>query len=141
MEQRGAAPFIFLPHRFDDAIICHADFVPACQLGYECYEWYEDFVDCVSTWQGIEASLVNDMCRRYDSRERIWGVPSLPGRVGFCLGWLSALACIDRRLALQGLDLLSDMISYQYQEEVGSGLEPLMALPGLLSAAWREGRR
>src|SRR5579885_711042 len=94
------SPVLLLDARFDASITDCSWFRDACSDGFEHYfeEVYEAdesgdvVVDRVYTWREVEREIVEHVTRRYDAAERFYGVPCLPFRAGFMLGWLSALA-------------------------------------------------
>lgn len=129
--ESSALPFALLPHQFDAFISQHADFASACQWGFEWYcEDTGEFGD-IATFYDVQSFLAFEVRRRYDHVDAYFGVLSLPRRAGYCLGWLSGLARVHRDLALLGLDLLSSLVSCQYQEEIRRGFNPLVDIPGL----------
>lgn len=117
-----------LPCQLDASILEHPDFFPACSGGFDtCEEW---FGDLPSTFDEMRDFVLFDVRRRYDCQELVYGVPSLPFRVGFCLGFLSAFVHSSRDLALFGVACLSRQVPLQYQEEVERGFDPLSGVPG-----------
>ena len=117
----------FLPHQLPEFISGHADFDSACWSGAECYmEDYEDFDP-----RDVRAFVKDNAGRRFNSAEALYGVSSLPCRVGFCLGWLSALACTHPDFAASGLAYLTSLVPVQYQKEIDRGCNPLVEVPGL----------
>ncbi len=136
------SPVLLLDARFDASYTDHADFASACRSGFEGFfeqvdealeGEYEGFsVVGVPSWEYVEQSLRENVLRRYDRHERLIGVTSLPWRVGFYLGWLSALALMDRSFALRGLAVLQELAVRQQKEEQARGYNPYASIEGLI---------
>jgi hypothetical protein len=111
---------LLLPVCFDASITSHADYAPAVCDGFD--EYFEDmwnvsgtdlvFVDRFYSWDEVRREIVEGVVPRNDLREQFYGLPSLAWRVGFAVGWLSALALTDRALALRGLDWLVQWVNH-----------------------------
>ena len=117
---------LLLPHTFDTSIIVHEDFLSSCQEGFDAYfdnmleqdrEGYVFFVDHFYSWDEVQSFLLQNAFPNPNEVKLAalyrHELTSLPFRVGFCLGWLSALALTDRALALQGLAFLAYLVSLQ----------------------------
>jgi hypothetical protein len=129
--ENSALPFVLLPHQIDVSISGHPDFALGCQSGFEWYcESGADFPPASSPCR-MQAYVAFEVCRHYRPGEIIFGVHSLPYRAGFCLGWLSGLACVRRDLACLGVGYLPLVVSCAYQDEVQRGFDPLVAVPGI----------
>jgi hypothetical protein len=124
----NGVPVALLPCQLDQSISGHGDFVSGCQFGVETFEDLG-----FSTPNDVQDFVVSEVRRRYSDAERVWGVPSLPWRVGYCLGFLSVLAGVRSDLAWIGLGFLSSLVPCQYREEAHRGYNPLAFLPGLRS--------
>jgi hypothetical protein len=140
LENMLYSPALLLDGRFDASFVDHADFGVACRVGFEA--WIEEtfgydehgqlVLDRASyTQREVGDVLVANVCRRYDGGEAFFGVPSLPWRAGFLLGWLSALALLDAALAVRCVGILSDVVLLQKYEEEQRGYNPYVCLEGL----------
>jgi hypothetical protein len=112
--------------QLDNTILGHVDFDQSVLDGVEGY-----VDDSAADLDEVRAFVQWQVCRRFNPAEAVYGVSSLPCRVGFCLGWLSTLACTRSDLALSGLDLLSSLAQTQYYVEIQHGCNPLVAVPGV----------
>ena len=125
------SPALLFDAGLDASITDHPDFSDACRDGFRDFVWdmYEDgkegngvFVSRSYTYPEIEREIVLGVARRYDAGEQFFEqkcgyFPSLSLRTGFMLGWLSALALIDRPLALRGVRLLGLLAPSCQREE------------------------
>jgi len=129
--QNNSSSFALLPHQLEAFISDHPGFGPGCQSGYEWYvERYGDRDESFDL-DRVCVLVEYEVCRHYRPSEAIFGVFSLSYRVGFCLGWLSALAIGHRDLAVLGLDYLSSRVPFHYKDEIKRGHSPLVSVPGM----------
>lgn len=123
------SPALLLDAGFDASITDPADFRSACDAGFDdyfemMYCWSETrtdlvFVDRFYTWLEVQGGIVGNVVRTYGPSEQFFRVTPLSWRAGFVLGWLSALALVDRPLALRGLCLLVLLVPSCQKEEAG----------------------
>lgn len=107
------SPALLLSVQLDTSITSHPEYAHACKSGFTCY--FDDMLEADEE----EDSFVL-VSRYYTHSEVVQFVidnrmpeangdfkPSIDAwKVGFVVGWLSALALTDRPLALLGLDTL-----------------------------------
>jgi hypothetical protein len=131
------SPALLLDAGLGAELTDHTAFAPGCEGGYAMYfdalcDWNKVhsalvLVDHWYTWSEVERVVGESVIRRYDLSEQFWGVRALPWRVGYVLGWLSALALSDYGLALRGLAWLHQVVRVCLREE---GAQAWQDVPG-----------
>jgi hypothetical protein len=106
-------PDVLLETPYQAALLAHADFAEACEGGFESYfeelvtfddeREVEVFIKRENSWEEIVAYLEDNVCTPDD----LWAPTSLATKVGFCHGWLSALALFDLAEAQRGVVVLT----------------------------------
>ena len=109
------SPTVLLPVPLEPSILAGHDYRRALSHGFdayfeEMYTWNEHrtdlvFVDRFYTLAELQSLLIHEMAP-YPLIEA-----SLGFRIGFLVGWLSALALTDRALAFQGLEVLLQLVA------------------------------
>ncbi len=117
------SPAFLLESRFDASITDDPEFPFTCGCGFDAYfaemfEWNEEHTDLVFvekcyTWAEV-VELVTETMLHGDKPER---VESRSARAGFALGWLSALALVNREWALMGLTLLTVLVTPSWSSQ------------------------
>lgn len=105
-------PAFLLAADLPAALIADASYVRACEAGYGSYfeEMYLHdgdvslFTNCFYSRSYVMTYVADNVVEK-DVRPFL--LAPLPWRVGFVLGWLSALSLTDRPLALAGLEMLT----------------------------------
>ena len=110
------SPALLLESSFDASITDSSEFRKACQWGFDAYFEYMYefdssgvelvFVSRLYTWVEIVELVVETALREDWAGYQI----SRDWRVGFGLGWLSALALVNRQEAMMGLTMLMALI-------------------------------
>jgi hypothetical protein len=124
------SPVLLLDAHFGADLTDHKDFVTACGEGFEFYfenmyhygseDLPEVFEDYFYTWPEVEDVVIENVMLSSPGEQvyvRMFGPISLAWRAGFVLGWLSALALVDRVLALCGLALLQQKVQTLQRDE------------------------
>ena len=123
------APGLLLDAHFPIAVVADEVFSQACRIGFDAYfeDLYEGsssdemhFVDRFYTTAQVKNEVGTEMLSPQAQQEQ------LPWRVGFVLGWLSALALAQPQEAQAGLHFLLSIVErepYQvvHQREAVSG--------------------
>lgn len=109
-------PALLLRASFDASITSAVDYQEGCKYGFDdCLEMVvSDDPDTVKhcTSRSVVCSFVaRNLC------QDDFDLSSLAWRIGFVLGWLSALAVTNRSMASVGLDLLTVLVN-RLQENV-----------------------
>jgi hypothetical protein len=108
------SPAFLLPVEFDPSLTHDPEYQEACHVGFDDAfgRLSEEDERELFTWEMVR----NEVLRSLLDVEKVLppGFPtlSLAWASGFLLGWLSALALIDRSLALSGLELLTVLVVY-----------------------------
>jgi len=100
------------------AIVCNHDFVTACEYGHEnyfedMYEWnstHDDLIYVHKSFTSFEVFAVVQENLRQEMPLPDLEQTTLPWRVGFVFGWLSALAHYQPVQAQHGLCLLVGLV-------------------------------
>lgn len=109
------SPTFLLDCSFPAFIRHDHEFALACGCGFDdyfemMYEWSESdelvFVEKFYTWAEVVTFVIDEMfpCTWYGHET------SLPFRAGFLLGWLSALALVNRSMAVMALDIVQALL-------------------------------
>jgi hypothetical protein len=108
-------PSLLLGVQLPIAVVADHAFSEACEIGFNNYfeEMYQcslsgecSFVERFYTWVDVEREMREQVItfhEKYGER--------LSWCAGFALGWLSALALVDRPLALQGVTFMSALVA------------------------------
>ena len=108
------SPKLLLPVQFDTRLTLDPEYQKACQVGFDdgFGRLSEEDERELFNWDVVR----NEVLRSLLDVQRVLppGFPtcSLAWASGFLLGWLSALALVDRPLALRGLELLTVLLIY-----------------------------
>lgn len=108
------ASFLLLCVSFDTSIMSDSIYPRACSCGFVGYfeDMYDDdgvFVNRFYTRSEVCALVGSEVCAD-ESHVPLDMRSSLAWRVGYYVGWLSALALTDRAVALVGLHLLAVLV-------------------------------
>ncbi len=108
------SPVFLLPVQFDTRLTLDPEYQEACHVGFDdgFGRLSEEDERELFNWDVVR----NEVLRSLLDVQKVLppGFPtlSLAWASGFLLGWLSALALIDRPLALRGLELLTVLLIY-----------------------------
>ncbi len=109
------SPAFLLPVQFDASIMTDPEYQRACEVGFDDYveRLYEADERAFFTWDEVKNEVVRTLLDVQKVLPPGFPTLSLAWASGFLLGWLSALALINRPLALSGLELLTVLIAYR----------------------------
>jgi len=111
------SPDLLIASSFDLSITSHEIFHQACEYGYvdhidQMCDWNESGTDYTCVYQSYTSLEVYQyVCSNFLApTPGLSGAAVLSWRVGFVLGWLSALALTDLPLANNGLEVLTALV-------------------------------
>ncbi len=108
------SPALLLPVQFDTRLTLDPEYQKACQVGFDdgIERLSEEDERELFTWDMVRNEVLISLLDVQKVFPPGFPTLSLAWASGFLLGWLSALALIDRPLALRGLELLTVLIVY-----------------------------
>lgn len=108
------SPAFLLPAQFDTRLTLDPEYQKACQVGFDdgIERLSEEDERELFTWDMVRNEVLTSLLDVQRVLPPGFPTLSLAWASGFLLGWLSALALIDRPLALRGLELLTVLLIY-----------------------------
>jgi hypothetical protein len=105
---------LLLPVQFDARLTFDPEYQEACQVGFDdgFGRLSEEDERELFTWDMVRNEVLTSLLDVQRVLPPGFPTLSLAWASGFLLGWLSALALIDRPLALRGLELLTVLLIY-----------------------------
>jgi hypothetical protein len=109
------SPTLLLPVQFDTSLTLDPEYQEACQVGFD--EGFgllsEEDERELFNWDMVKNEVLTSLLDVQKVLPPGFPTLSLAWASGFLLGWLSALALVDRSLALRGLELLTVLLIFR----------------------------
>jgi hypothetical protein len=108
------SPVFLLPVEFDTGLTHHPEYQEACHVGFDDAfgRLSEEDERELFTWDLVRNEVLTSLLDVQKVLPPGFPTLSLAWASGFLLGWLSALALVDRSLALRGLELLTVLLIF-----------------------------
>jgi hypothetical protein len=108
------SPAFLLPVQFDTRLTLDPEYQKACHVGFDdgIERLSEEDERELFTWDMVRNEVLTSLLDVQRVLPPGFPTCSLAWASGFLLGWLSALALVDRLLALRGLELLTVLLIY-----------------------------